>query len=163
MSADELKNTVVQAAELLEYFKRQTTAASEANDAAASRLRNATEAAPAIFRQAANHAFDGFERRFQELDQRINSTAQNFIGLLGHFEKRIMLVVSIIVVGVVALLFSAVAGVWYFKGEIERNQIEVHMLHAYNQADVSLCDGQLCVRIDKKGKHYGDYVLVAPR
>ncbi len=163
MSADELKNTVVQAAELLEYFKRQTTAASEANHAAAGRLRNAADAAPALFQQAANHAFDSFEQRFQAVDQRINTTAQKFMEHLGHFEKRVMLVASIVIFGAVALLCGAVAGAWYFKGEIEQNQLQANLLRAYNQADVNLCGGQLCVRVDKANKHFGDYVLVAPR
>lgn len=52
------------------------------------------------------------------------------------------------------------------RKEVEQNRIEAALLHAYNQADVTLCEGRLCANVDERAKRHGDrnqYRPVQPR
>lgn len=52
------------------------------------------------------------------------------------------------------------------RQEVERNRIEAALLRAYNEADVTLCDGRLCANVDERAKRHGDrkqYRPVQPR
>ncbi|SFW75699.1 hypothetical protein SAMN02800691_3575 [Luteibacter sp. UNCMF366Tsu5.1] len=61
------------------------------------------------------------------------------------------------------------AAVWlsaHYMRVIEQNQLSADLLKAYNRADVTLCDGRLCARVDTKGKRWGEkgeYMPVQPR
>jgi len=177
-----LKQAITQVAELLEYFKRQTEKASETNSAASYQLQQAAATAPAVLQEAASSALmqvskdlagvmqnnlqipvDDFARRLKDVDQRIDKTTKSFAQRLIMFEKRILLSVGLMAVAATLLIVGAIGGMWYFQMEIQRNRIEADLLRAYNQADVTICDNQLCAKIDKTGKRYGNYVLVAPR
>ncbi len=73
--------------------------------------------------------------------------------------------------GVVAFSALVLVGgsVWLalqYRQDIKRNQISADLLRAYNQADVNLCDGRLCARVEAANGgagRYGEYVLVKPR
>ncbi|OWF62164.1 relaxation protein, partial [Xanthomonas vasicola pv. vasculorum] len=50
--------------------------------------------------------------------------------------------------------------------QIKDNQLRAELLRAYNAADVTLCNGQLCANVETKGRSYGDrrqYRQVKPR
>ncbi|KRA40079.1 hypothetical protein [Pseudoxanthomonas sp. Root630] len=52
------------------------------------------------------------------------------------------------------------------RKEVERNRIEAALLRAYNQADVTLCEGRLCANVDDQARRHGDrkqYRTVRPR
>lgn len=42
------------------------------------------------------------------------------------------------------------------RKEVERNHVEAALLHAYNEADVTLCDGRLCANVDERARRHGD-------
>ncbi|MDQ0009997.1 hypothetical protein J2T07_002187 [Luteibacter jiangsuensis] len=72
-----------------------------------------------------------------------------------------------LVAGVLAILLSVLAlggylG-WHYKQVITQQQIEADLLRAYNQADVRLCGKQLCARVGRADKRYGDYVPLRQR
>ncbi|MGF6711894.1 hypothetical protein QFZ41_002858 [Luteibacter sp. W1I16] len=72
-----------------------------------------------------------------------------------------------LVAGVLAILLSvlSVGGYlgWHYKQVIAQQQMEAGLLQAYNQADVRLCGKQLCARVDRTEKRYGDYVPLKQR
>jgi len=51
---------------------------------------------------------------------------------------------------------------WQYRADIDHNRISAELLRAYNQADVTLCDGRLCANVDEKGKAYGDQKQYRP-
>ena len=64
-------------------------------------------------------------------------------------------------VAIASLLGVALVGgaVWlstHYMRVIERNRLSADLLKAYNRADVTLCDGSLCARVDTKGKRWGE-------
>ena len=73
--------------------------------------------------------------------------------------------------GAVALCLALLlaGGAWlslHYRKVIEQNQLSAQLLKAYNDADVNLCDGQLCARVDLKAPRFGDhrqYLPVLPR
>jgi|GEM_PF-3436485 hypothetical protein len=182
MPDDELKQAITQVAELLEFFKRQTEKASEANNAASQQLQQAAEAAPAAIREAASDvltqasndvaqmmqenlqgSMNDLARRLMEAEHLVDKTAQTFAGRLVTFQKSILLTLCLMLFGTILLTAGALGGMWYFYKEVERNRVEADLLRAYNQADVTICEGRLCAKPDKSGKHYGNYVPIAPR
>jgi hypothetical protein len=49
---------------------------------------------------------------------------------------------------------------------IRENQLDAALMQAYNHADVTLCQAQLCANVDTKGVRYGDnrqYLIVKSR
>ncbi|HEX7644446.1 MAG TPA: hypothetical protein VF472_19735 [Burkholderiaceae bacterium] len=182
MPDDELKQLITQVAELLEYFKRQTEKASESNSAASLQLQQAAAAAPAVIREAASDALtqvskdvadtmhdnlqipmNDFARRLMEAEHHVAKTMQVFAERLITFQKSILLTLGLMAIAAILLIAGAAGGVWYSHKEVERNRVEADLLRAYNQADVTICEDRLCAKIDKSGKHYGNYVPVAPR
>nr|MDO6953614.1 relaxation protein [Xanthomonas vasicola] len=54
----------------------------------------------------------------------------------------------------------------HYRQQIKDNQLRAELLRAYNAADVTLCNGQLCANVETKGAAYGDrrqYRQVKPR
>lgn len=108
-----------------------------------------------------------YEQRLQEAGNQLRQASHALAGQLHRAEalhRQLVWKVAAVTFG--CLLLLLVGGVWlsrHYYDEIRRNQLSADLLRAYNQADVSLCDGRLCVRVDKDGKPYGDYVPVALR
>ena len=96
-----------------------------------------------------NHAAHGLKGQIERLDT------------LHH--ALVWKVLMILLGSLFLLLGGGIWLLWQYKGEIERNYVEAELLRAYNHADVMLCDGRLCAKIDKRGKKYGEYQLVKPR
>jgi len=69
----------------------------------------------------------------------------------------------------VSLVCLLVGGIWlanHYYAVIRENQIDAALMQAYNRADVTLCQAQLCANVDVKGARYGDnkqYLVVKPR
>lgn len=71
-----------------------------------------------------------------------------------------------LIVGSVLATGAAGYAVVGSREEVARHRIEAALLRAYNQADVTLCDGRLCANVDERGGRHGDrgqYRLVEPR
>lgn len=72
-----------------------------------------------------------------------------------------------LVAGVLAtmLLVVLLGGglLWHYRGVVADNQVEAELMRAINQADVSLCEGRLCARVDRTDKRFGDYVPISSR
>lgn len=185
MQSQELKEVIIQAAGLLEYFKREAEASGHSSREAAARLAQAAELGPRLLRQAADEAFaqvsgdaaravregvqapmEAFERRLLENDNRIAAASHEFskaAGRLDGLQRRLLLSAGLTALAIALVVAGTAAVLWQMKEEIRRNQIRVELLRAYNQADVKLCENRLCVRIDSKAQRHGDYVPVAPR
>ena len=72
------------------------------------------------------------------------------------------------VAGCLALLLAG--GVWlsmHYARVIRDNRLDAETVQAYNRADIARCgDGQLCARVDLKGRRFGDhgqYLPIKPR
>ena len=64
-------------------------------------------------------------------------------------------------VAIVSLLGVVLVGgaVWlstHYIRVIDQNRLSADLLKAYNRADVTLCDGSLCARVDTKGRRWGE-------
>lgn len=185
MQSQELKEVIVQAAGLLEYFKREAEASGQTSREAAERLAQAAELGPMLLSQAADQAFgqvsseatravrdgvqaplEAFERRMLDTDNRIAAATHEFAKAAERVEtlqRRLLLVAGITVVAIALVVAGTAAVLWQMKEEIRRNQIRVELLRAYNKADVKLCGDRLCARIDEKGEREGDYAPVKLR
>lgn len=64
---------------------------------------------------------------------------------------------------VVPVVVAAACLTWHYTHVISQQRIEARLLRAYNQADVRLCGNQLCARVDRADKRYGEFVPVKPR
>lgn len=83
-------------------------------------------------------------------------------------ERRTWLWFGLGALAIGSLLSVAAAGyaVMTSKAQVERHRIEAVLLRAYNEADVTLCDSQLCAHVDAKGPRHGEnkqYQRVMPR
>lgn len=74
-------------------------------------------------------------------------------------------------VGVMGALAVVLVGgaVWlnmHYLGVIKDNKQSADMVRAINRADVTLCDGTLCARVDTKARRWGEkgeYTPIRPR
>ena len=174
MREDELKEVVVQAAELLEYFKRQAEAASQASQAAVERLAQAADMAPAQLRTAATDALgklsgeatqsvrhgvqaplEAFEKRLLADSNRINASAHQFSQLatrLQALERRLLLTALVVTLGIVLAIAATAGALWQIRGEVRDQRIRADLLRAYNSADVAPCGDGLCARVDPRAE-----------
>jgi hypothetical protein len=86
--------------------------------------------------------------------------------LRGERRRWVWLGSGALLTGSVLAIATAAYVVKTSRDELRRNAIETTLLRAYNQADVTLCDGRLCANIDKAGQRFGDqkqYRPVKPR
>ena len=177
MHIEEIQKVAVQAAELLEYFKRAGEASRQASNAATDKLQYAAGQAPEVLRQAAAGALrelsqdtvrtvaqglerpvTTFEARLQEATVRINETSNTFtaaVGRISSLERRLLFITTAVASAMAVLVVAAAGLLWYFTNEIRSNQVSAELLKAYSQADVNFCDGRLCAKLDENGKRYG--------
>ncbi|MGO4779888.1 relaxation protein, partial [Lysobacter sp. 2RAB21] len=108
-----------------------------------------------------------YEQRLHEAGGLLQSGSQALAMQLQRMErlhKQLVWKVAGITLGSLVLLLSG--GAWlskHYYDEIRRNQISADLLKAYNQADVTLCGGRLCAKLENGGKQRSEYVLVKSR
>ncbi|WP_266169523.1 hypothetical protein [Dyella subtropica] len=185
MQPDDLKKAAVQTANLVERLSRISQDIAERNHQAAEYLQRTTQAAPDMFRQAANAAYGNISSgTLQAVRSGLNEPLENFQrSVIDHINsiqrttheliqaqasmKAVIRKLSLLVAGVLATMLLAIMSgasvLWHYQGVIAKNQIQADLMRAYNQADVTLCDGQLCAKVDKPRKNYEGYVPVKPR
>lgn len=108
-----------------------------------------------------------YEQRLREAGEQLRAASQALATQLhraGTLHRHLVWkTAGVTFASLVLLLVLGVAASRHYYAEIRRHQVSAELLRAYNQADVSLCAGRLCVRIDNGAHAQGDYVPVAPR
>lgn len=179
MNEKELSGLLSKAAALVEQFDRRCEQTGE-------ELRALVQQIPGAVRQSADEQLGrlqdevigrisggierpvaSYQQRLQEAGDQLQHASHALAGQLQRAEtlhKQLVWKVATITLG--SLILLLLGGTWmsrHYYDEIRKNQISAELLKAYNQADVSLCDGRLCARVDADAPARGDYVQVAPR
>lgn len=176
---------VTQIASLLERMLRLNEELAQSNRHAAESLERTASAAPRTLQNAAqqtlghltndiakavhnglNQPLGDFNRHVAESVNRVNGITDSMTHSRDAFaavvSKLRWLVISVIVA--MALVVAAGSGLlWHYHNVIADNQREAEFVQGINRADVRMCDGRLCARVEQADKGYGDYVLVKPR
>ncbi|MDM0091090.1 MULTISPECIES: hypothetical protein [unclassified Variovorax] len=164
---------------LVEKFERQC-------EQSGTELRRLSQQVPAVVRQAADDQWRGVpeavladvrrgiegpladhERRLREAGEQVHQASVALSAQLRRAEalhRHLVWKVAGITLGSLVLMLGG--GSWlsrHYYDEIRKNQVSATLLKAYNEADVTLCDGRLCVKTDKSAKPHGDYLPVKPR
>lgn len=189
MDESELTALISQTAQLMEQFERRCEHTGEGLQTLMRQMDALTRQLPAVVSQAADaslrtlpaqvlrttkesleQAAQGYRERLNASGQQITDSARVMARQIQRLEKLHRHLVWK-TVGTIAICFALVlgGGLWlsmHYTKIIERNQLSAQLMKVYNEADVTLCDGRLCARVDPKAKHFGtkgQYVLVAPR
>lgn len=189
MQQDELMALISKTAVLMEQFERRCEELERHQRTVAEHLQALAQQVPGVVRQSADESLRGlpgavmgklesglsepvgaYEKRLKEAGSLLHSGSQTLAGQLKRMEalhKHLMWKVTGAVFGSVALLLLGGGWLlWQYRADIDHSRISAELLRAYNQADVTLCDGRLCANVDDKGKAYGDrkqYRPVQPR
>lgn len=189
MDMDELKQLVVKLAVIADRLDQRSEFAvtrveqcGAALDHSADRLGSsagsfAREALASIDRQSSEVIARGLGREIgnciahlQETKREASASAREFeqMRTVLRRERRtwVWLGLGALLTGSVLAIAAAGYAVKASRDEVRRNAIEATLLRAYNQADVSLCDGRLCANIDDSIPGLGDrkqYRHVKPR
>jgi ElaB/YqjD/DUF883 family membrane-anchored ribosome-binding protein len=124
-------------------------------------LHGITDQATAGVRQGLARPLDECEQRLRQAGDRAREATQVLADQAQHIEslhRHLLWKVAGVVLGALVLVVGG--AIWlsmYYAGVIRDNQISAELLKAYNQADVTLCEGRLCAKIGKK------YLPVEPR
>jgi hypothetical protein len=167
-------------AALVEQFDRRCEHAS-------GQLRQLAQQMPDVVRQSADEHFRripdevmggvrsgierpvvAYEQRLREAGERLQQASKALASQLQRAEtlhKQLIWKVAGITLGSLVLLLAGGGWLsWHYYEEIRTNQVSADLLRAYNQADVTVCDGRLCAKVGKKDRQrFGDYVLVESR
>ena len=164
---------------LVEKFERQC-------EQSATQLRQLSQQVPSLVRQSADEQLrrlpdavladvrSGIERPVSEYGRRLreaseqlhlaSSTLTSQLQRAEALHRHLIWKVAGITLG--SLVFVLAGSVWlssHYYDEIRKSQVSAALLKAYNEADVTLCDGRLCAKTDKSAKPYGEYLRVKPR
>lgn len=174
------------AAELMEVFERRCVQLEQRQMGITSNLHGLLSHLPDIARKSADEQLSrlpdavirlvqgGIDRPVNAYEQRLREAGTQLqqstdalsrrIEAMDRIHRWLIWKVAAVTFGCLVLL-SCGGGwlLWKYRGEIRDHQVQAELLRAYNQADVNLCDGQLCARVETGGKKYGEYVRVKPR
>lgn len=185
MQAHDLHRVAREAAELMERFSRASQQLGHDNRQACDRLQRTVQDMPGVLRsateqslqrlsqdtvQAVRHGLNAPMEQFGSRAAEAGNGLNTLIARMTQSQQRIDAATRKLgwmvggTLGAMLLLTVGTASVlWHYKGEIDKHRIEAALLRAYNQADVNLCDGRLCARMDKPDKRFGGYRPVKPR
>ena len=190
MDAQDLTDLISKTAMLMEQFDRRCGAIEQRMQSLGGELQRTAQQVPSIVRQSADGSLvslpglvmeklgGGLDRPMHDYQQRVavagrevESAAQALAGQFRRMERLHRLVVwktAAAVAGCLALLLAG--GVWlsmHYARVIRDNRLDAETVQAYNRADIARCgDGQLCARVDLKGRRFGDhgqYLPIKPR
>lgn len=189
MNQDELTVVISQTAALMEQFERRCDHLGGHLQALVQDMNTLAGQLPAIVSQSADaslhtlpaqvvhqartgleQAAHGYQERLRASGGEVADSTRVLAGQIRRMEKLHRHLIWKIV-GATSLCFALLlaGGIWlslHYTKVIERNQLSAQLMKAYNEADVNLCGGQLCARVDPKSRRFGDhkqYVLVLPR
>jgi hypothetical protein len=189
MDQNELMALISQTAQLMEQFDRRCAHAGYGLQALMQQMEALTRQLPAVVSQSAEASLQtlpaqvldktraGLEQAAQSYHSSLDASGQhiaqstNVLGIqIQRLEKlHRHLVWKTVAVVMICLALLLGGGAWLsvrYTKIIENNQISAQLMKAYNEADVTLCEGQLCAHVDPKAKHFGaqrQYVPVVPR
>ncbi|XUP35755.1 relaxation protein (plasmid) [Xanthomonas axonopodis pv. vasculorum] len=180
---------VSKTAALMEQFERRCSDIEQQQRRLAQQLEQVTQSLPGVMTRSAEQTLQrvpdtlvrnvkqgmdqsvaDFEKRLQLAGSMIGGGAQSLSDQLKRIERAQRLLLwkgAAVVVGSLLVLLGG--GGWllaHYRQQIEDNQLRAELLRAYNAADVTLCNGQLCANVETKGRTYGDrrqYRQVKPR
>lgn len=170
---EQLIATAEKAAMLMEQFERRC-------DLIEQRLGLLVQQVPAAVRQSSDgllgtlpdrllhvmqagigRSLEDHERRLQAASRDVDSQAQALASRMVALERlHRHLVWKAAGIALASLLLLLAGGAWlslHYTRVIDQNRLSADTLQAYNDADVSLCDGRLCANLDTNGRHYGDH------
>nr|WP_246109267.1 relaxation protein [Vulcaniibacterium gelatinicum] len=177
-------------AALMEQFERRCERIERQCHALAEQLQQATAAVPEQARRSADATLHtlpdtvlrrleagllqagleppvaAYEQRLQHAGAQLQAGAHALAMQLRRMEtlhRQLLWKFAATVIAALALLLAG--GAWlgnHYRHELARQRLQADLLRAYNQADVTLCDGRLCARVED-GVRYGDYRPVRPR
>jgi hypothetical protein len=185
MTTGDTKKDMAQAAMLAERLSRVSEAMDARQRQTAEQQQRMVQAMPDVLRQSADQALGQLTAQAaqavrQGLNEPIASVSQQAAehhknmrastsamtqtqnSLAATINKLLWLTTALFA----TLLLISAAGsylIWHYKQIVAQYQIEADLLRAYNQADVRLCGDQLCARVDRSDKRYGEYLPVKPR
>lgn len=113
---------------------------------AAAALKTATDAALADARQAlAAHV-----QQVQATDRALVLSRE---AMARHHARWWVIAPGLAVLACAIAMLATAAWVAQARRDVARHRIEADLLHAYNEADVTLCDGRLCARMHPSGTY----------
>jgi len=173
------------AADLVARLARLSQELGERNRQAVEQLQRASQSAPAVLRQAADQAWSGLSSRANESVQqglqgpldglgrhiadsiaRMQTATQGLMQAQQRMQSTVRKLHWLVGAVAMVMLLALIAGtamVRHYRGVIAEHQIQAELMRAYNQADVTLCDGRLCANVERNGKSYQGYVPIKPR
>lgn len=189
METEQLKTLIVQLAAVVERLDQRSESAvqrveqsSIALDRSAQHLGSSAsgfsrEVAQALQQQSADIIGKGLSGAVEQFNRQLGHTARLATAAADEFEQQrkalnrerkawLWLGCGALLIGSLLSIGTAIYAVKQSRQELAGNRVEATLLHAYNRADVTLCDGALCANIDSKGPRYGDtkqYRPVKPR
>jgi hypothetical protein len=102
----------------------------------------------------------GFEKRLQQAGSSIGEGAHALAAQHKRIERaQRSLLWKTAAVSLGSLLLLLASGGWLlvqYRHDIRDNQLRAKLLRAYNEADVTLCNGRLCANVASNGAVYGD-------
>jgi ElaB/YqjD/DUF883 family membrane-anchored ribosome-binding protein len=179
------KKATLQVAVLLERLSRMSESMDTRHRQAMDQQERTVQALPGVLRQAADQKLGhmtadatralraGLDEPLADVAQRADEHQRIMLAstnamvdtqhkLTRFVNKAIWLVVGVLATLVPLLAVGGYLG-WHYKQVIAQNQIEADLLQAYNRADVRLCGNQLCARVVRSDKRYGNYLPVHSR
>lgn len=185
MQTHDLHRVAREAAELMERLSRAAQQLRQDNRQACEQLERLTQDLPGVLRQSIDQSLrrlaDGtvetvqrglsdpmerFSRQVVEEANRLNAQVAQMAQARDEIQattRKLAWMVAGTIVAMLSLGAGTVGVLWHYKGEIARHRIDAELLRAYNQADVTLCDGRLCARVEKLDRRFGEYRPVKPR
>lgn len=135
--------------------------AHEATQAIARQARSGIDGAVAAALAASSTALDAHARRVRELDGTLRAGSD----AVARLHRRWLVVApALLLTGCALAVAGTLAWTAQARRDVERHRIEAALLRAYNEADVTLCGGRLCARVDSAARadRHG-YIGVAAR
>lgn len=164
---------------LMERFERRTQQIEDSLQTSRYHLQQLTQQVPGVIRQATDaevqklqgavmgsieagiqQPVSAYEQRLQTASRQLQQASQvlsDRILALQALHRHLIWKIAVVTMSSLALILFG--GSWlskHYYDEIRRYQLSAELLKAYGAADVTLCDGKLCVNVDAKSEKFGD-------
>ena len=189
MQQDELAALIDKTATLMTQYERRGAAIDARLQSLNDTLRGLTQQLPVVLKASADGvlhtlphemesvmrsglgpSMDGYRKRLDAAGQGVDKASQALVGQISHLQRlHRQLIWKTMGAVVLALALLLSGGVWlslHYTQVIRDNHLSAELLKAYNNADVTLCGGNLCANVDIRGARYGEhrqYLPVKPR
>ncbi len=185
MGKEDVEALAYKTGALLEQFVRYCEQQGQHQTAMAERLQYAIASVPEQMKQSADKVFSalpqtvtaqvedglnlplkGYERKLEasagQLQERVGQLTKQLAQLESFSRHLVWKIAAVVIAALLVAVIGGATAVSYYRDQIKQSQLTAELLHAYNQADVTLCDGHLCANVDKGGQKYGDHSQYQP-